>query len=117
MKNHDESLLLIARFRYAAVLHGEFTETGDYQKGNAQYKKLSNAFEKLSMLGSVAQTRFLDLLEDEVLSVRVWAAAYALQFAPDQAEATLSEIAQLVGHQATDARYTLIEWRAGRLKM
>ena len=44
------------------------------------------------------------------------AAAMALEFAPKESEGVLEELAAGKGLDATEARFTLQEWRAGKLK-
>ncbi|MGE3466127.1 MAG: DUF2019 domain-containing protein [Pyrinomonadaceae bacterium] len=108
---------LAIEFAEAARLHGVYTETGEYRKTNAQYHRLAGVYKELRGRGTHAQRLLLGLLESKVVSVRVWAAMYALEFAPGRAEPILEQIASgTIGHQRTDAEIVLREWKAGNLK-
>lgn len=50
------------------------------------------------------------------MSVRVWAAAHALEFAPERGEPVLSHVAAEKGILSFNARMTLEVWRAGDLR-
>lgn len=63
------------------------------------------------------QQALLELLSDPEPSVRVLAATHALTFAPEPAGAVLSELEQGADVYAVDAKYTLINFRTGRLDL
>ena len=72
---------------------------------------------ELRRRGEAEHTAFRELLNNPNLDVRGWAAAHALELAPDQAEPTLEEIAS--GPESLEefsARMVLQEWRGGRLQ-
>jgi hypothetical protein len=55
--------------------------------------ELAGIYRELREHGSAALEQMLPLLQDQDASVRGWAAAHALQFAPQQATAVLEELA------------------------
>jgi hypothetical protein len=57
------------------------------------------------------------LLDDPDMAVRMKAAAHALRWAPDRAEAVLEELAESRTNRAFEAKMTLREYRAGRMKL
>jgi HEAT repeat protein len=107
---------LVARYRSAAVSHGQATLSGDYKKANATYRVLDRAYSRLGTLGDDGQRALIQLLSDPDPSVRKWAARYLLFLEPHAAEKALMEVAELPGIIGFGAGITLREWRAGRLK-
>jgi Domain of unknown function (DUF2019) len=60
--------------------------------------------------------RLLPLLNHADVAVRAWTAAHALEFAPDEGERVLEEIATIdQGILGFDAQQTLSVWREGGL--
>ena len=105
----------IRRYREAAEAHGEATKTGDASRANASHDIIASVYRELRASGQ--ESCLLVLLDDTNVSVRAWAAAHALEFAPEVGEPVLSAVVEedagLVGF---DAEMTLREWRAGRLR-
>ncbi|UJR80150.1 DUF2019 domain-containing protein [Sandaracinus amylolyticus] len=62
------------------------------------------------------RVELVDLLVDEDLGVRLWAATHLLPIEPSRAEPTLEELCREPGLLGFDARKVLEEWRAGRLR-
>ena len=62
-----------------------------------------------------AQQSLLSLLDHADANVKVWAAARALEFAPNKAERVLDELRHGTGIASLNAEYTLREWRKGTL--
>ena len=58
----------------------------------------------------------LALLDHPDTSVRAWAAAHALEFAPAEGEPVLEEIASGADILAFNAEMTLTVWREGELR-
>jgi hypothetical protein len=72
---------------------------------------------ELRTRGVEGRAALIGLLEHPASEVRVWAASDVLEFAPDKAEPILEVLAESGKPSAAfDARATLEEWRAGRLK-
>lgn len=104
---------LVARYALAAKVHGEATVTGG-QPANKEADFIAAAYRELRRRGS--ESALLSLLESEDENVSGWAAAHALEFAPEQSEPVLVRLAESPGLLGFDARMTLREWRAGRLR-
>lgn len=72
---------------------------------------------ELRARGLDAQRHLLSLLDDPDPGTRCWAAASVLEFAPDDGERVLTELAkapnELIGFSA---EMTLEQWRAGTFK-
>ena len=83
---------LIAVYREAAKIHRAASREGDHEKANPAYERLAGLMREWRRRGEAEHTAFLELLNDPSLDVRGWAAAHALEFAPDQAEPILEEI-------------------------
>ena len=109
---------LIRQYEDAATMIGVYTESGDYKKGDREYIRLKDAYREIRRHGREGQSRHLSLLDSDVLSVRVWAAAHALEYAPEVAEPVLEYLSKNApGIQQLNAEMTLREWRAGRLSL
>ncbi len=109
---------LTARIEKAASLHGQATERGDYRVGNKQYDLLVSLHKELKRRGGEGRAAILSLMRSADIGVRLWAATFALRFAPEQAALVLEEIAR--GPRSTTrftAEVTLEEWRKGNLKL
>lgn len=104
----------IGEYTEAAIAHGLATNTGDSRSANAAHDRIASIYRALRAEGE--RERLLPLLDHRELSVRCWAAAHALEFAPEQAEPILEFVAKheagLVGFSA---KQTLVVWRTGEL--
>jgi hypothetical protein len=108
---------LIESYRHEAALHGRATDSGDSNAANRAAGQLARVYAELQRLGGDARRSLLPLLHDEDSSIRLWAAAHALEFAPSEGETALESLAATaVGFVRTDATMTLKEWREGRLR-
>ena len=102
---------LVARYASAAKLAGQLD---DIRAQNRAADELSLIHAELRSRGDGALDKLLPLVESSDRSVRLWAASHTL---PDErAELVLESIAAGPGLDAVTAKYTLIEWRAGRLR-
>lgn len=84
---------------------------------NAAADCVAGVYRLLRTRGSESQSLLLPLLSHPNIKVRQWAAAHALEFEPTAGERALTEIAG--GERplfAFEAKITLREWRAGRLR-
>ncbi|MFG0275815.1 MAG: DUF2019 domain-containing protein [Phycisphaerales bacterium] len=107
----------MADYKEAARLHGEFTESGDHKATNKAHDKIATIYAELRHRGEDAQRKLLPLLRDRDPSVRCWAAAHALDFAPHEGAPVLQSLAQnQCGFLGFGAKMTLREWEAGRLR-
>jgi hypothetical protein len=104
---------LIAQYHDAARQHGSAKNS---KTANKAARQLAVTYRQIRELGSVACEGLLAFLVDDDSSVRSWAAAHALEFAPEKGEATLEALASgPPGPIRANATMTLREWRAGRL--
>lgn len=98
----------------AAVGHGRATVVGDSKSANEAHDRLAAIYRELRQEGQ--RERLLSLLHHAEVAVRIWAAAHALEFAPDEGEHVLKEIAATdQGILGLDAQQTLSVWRDGEL--
>lgn len=108
---------LVRRYSIAAAAHGAAKESGSYKKANKQHDIIAGIYRELRARGLEAQLALLDLLDDPNPSVRGWAAAHALEFAPARGELVLRELARrMPGLIGLGAEMTLREWRKGALR-
>jgi hypothetical protein len=105
---------LISLYIDAATNHALESESGDPEAANKNYQVITEVYGELRSRS--AEHAMLPLLSHENMSVRGWAATHALEFAPEAGETQLQTIAQGRGIAAFDARMTLREWHAGRLR-
>jgi hypothetical protein len=108
---------LISQYAEAAAAHGQGSWDGNYKKANRNYDIVANIRRELMERGEEGRMALLELLNHPDPHVRTSAAAYALQFAPERAEAVLVEVGQSdVGIVSFTAEMTLEQWRKGELK-
>lgn len=106
---------LIARYRAAAVRHGEGKSPRTVNKAADE---IASVYRELRALGADAVARLLPLFDDPSASVRCWAAAHTLDYVPERATNVLEAMAVEGPTPAIriDAEMTLRMWRAGRLR-
>jgi hypothetical protein len=114
-KKAIDTSCLVARYRAAAAAHGAATERGDYRVANRNHDVIAEAYRELRRRGEQAQLELLVLLDDIDAHVRAWAAAHALEFAPDQGERVLRRLAKDRSAAGLSAEMTLREWAKGSL--
>jgi hypothetical protein len=115
MLDVDTEQLIIA-YREAAKRHGEATTQGDHKAANESAELIAAIYSEIKRRGLDAKRQLLPLLHDLIPAVRLWAASHALEFSPNEGEITLEQISKNQGFLAFDAKMTLKEWRAGRLR-
>jgi hypothetical protein len=104
----------VSAYAGAAAAHGRATVEGDSKRANDAHDRLAAVYRELRDEGQ--RGRLLPLLSHADVAVRVWAAAHALEFAPDQGERVLEQIAATEqGILGFDAKQTLNVWRQGDL--
>jgi hypothetical protein len=105
---------IVSRYVDAAAAHHQATLAGDSKRGNVQHDIVASAYRELRRRGDEDVLRLL--LEHANPGVRGWAAAHALEFAPDEGRHVLEELAQASGIEGFNAEMTLQTWREGTLK-
>ena len=106
---------LVAAYRAAAVAHGRATNDGDHRAANRHHDIVAAIYRELRKRGDSARRELLPLLDDIDPYVRAWAAAHALDFAPDRGERVLRRLAESPGAIGLSAEMTLREWAKGSL--
>ncbi len=108
---------VLSEYRRAAATHREASQDGNYKLANRNVRVLQSCYREIRTRGEAAKQEFLTLLDNSDEGVRLWAAANALEFAPERGEPVLTELEASGTHGLirTDAHYTLEEWRRGRL--
>jgi hypothetical protein len=104
---------LIARYADAAKRHGAATVSGS-RPANEEADLIAAVYRELRRRNS--EDALLRLLESGDDGVRCWAAAHALEFAPEHGEPVLVRLADSPGLLGFTAEMTLREWRRGRLR-
>lgn len=111
IKNLEEALIC---FKENAIIHGECTQNGDYKRGNKSHKNIINAIKYIS-----AEHKYEiiePLLEDNNLSVRIWAAYALLHVNTPKAVKALKEIVKTdSGIMGFNAEMTLDEFKKGNI--
>jgi hypothetical protein len=113
--NDEQVQKALDQFLEAAEKHTLATEEGDYQTANANHELIRVAIDELD--GGNRRDALLSFLEHPNFGVQVWASASLLKRFPDEAISALERIAALDGIIAFNAKMTLQEWRAGRLRL
>jgi hypothetical protein len=92
------------------------SESGQHRVANRNHDLIIGIAEELRNRGRAGEQILRELLKDNDLAVRVWAARHCLPFAATFAEQVLQEAA--IGPPSLcqlSAAMTLKEWKAGRL--
>jgi hypothetical protein len=77
----------VSAYVEASAAHGRATVEGDSKSANDAHDRLAAVYRELRDEGQ--RERLLPLLNHADVAVRAWAAAHALEFAPDQGERVL----------------------------
>lgn len=107
---------LIQEFIKNAILHGQYTLSGEYRKANMVYGKIIELINQLIIIDP--KYNFLEqLLDHPDDSVKIFSATEMLfTDKNNRAEKVLKRISKKMGLLAFNARMVLLEWKAGRLK-
>jgi hypothetical protein len=106
---------LLSRYAEAAATHRSALAAGSTNQANQAADTIATVYRALRDRGPDAQRLLLGLLDHPDPAVRVWAGAHALEFAPDQGEPVLEELAGHEGVVGLNAETTLEVWRSGDL--
>ncbi|MFY0523058.1 DUF2019 domain-containing protein [Archangium gephyra] len=108
---------LIEMTRTASAERWRAINAGRPKDGNRMFDLLVAIRRELRTRGLEAQRRLMGLLDDPDPGTRCWAAVSVLEFAPEEGERVLAELAKLpdslVGFSA---EMTLEQWKAGTFK-
>jgi hypothetical protein len=108
---------LLAQYADAALTHRKASRDGKHKIANHAYDRLSAVVRELRERGPDAQKALLQLLHDERIEVRGWAAAHALEFDSERAASVLEAIAAgPASLEEFSAKMVLQQWRGGNLQ-
>jgi hypothetical protein len=107
---------IVQTYFEAATEHGRASETADSSAGNQPAQVVAAAYGELRTRGPEAQRALLVLLDHPDAGVRSWAAAHALDFAPEEGEPVLEDLARAADVVGFNAKMTLEAWKRGELK-
>jgi Domain of unknown function (DUF2019) len=113
--SHADIEELTTAYAKAASEHGAATAAGNPDRANECHDMVASVYRELRARGPDAQRALLPLIGYADDAVRYWAASHALEFAPDQGEPVLAELARSRGLSAFNAKMTLREWQKGNL--
>lgn len=105
-------------YRAGAIARETAIETGRHRVANRLFDNLALLSKELRARGDAGEQLLLELLSDEIPAVRVSAAISALPFAAERAQVVLALASE--GPPSSlrfTAEMTLVEWRAGRLRL
>jgi hypothetical protein len=105
---------LVQEYERAAVAYGQALAAANRRAANRAHDRIANAYRELRRRAEASH--LIPLLKRENENVRACAAAHALEFAPEQGEPVLMELAARPGRVRTPAEYALKAWREGTLK-
>ena len=106
---------IISAYKAAAKLHGESTRSGNSDKANQAHDELQQLLKQITELGCDKDLQ--DLFNDEEAWVQLWAAVHTLEVNEKLACQKLQTISDAsIPLLSMNARYTLKEWKAGKLK-
>lgn len=112
-KSNEE---LIRLYEKAAHDHRQATDRGEPKAGNKAADLVATIYHELRKRGPAAQSLLLPLLETADSGVRGWAAAHALEFAPEKGEPVLEALSNEPRLLGFSAKTTLKVWKEGNLK-
>jgi hypothetical protein len=107
---------LAALYEDAAAEHGRGMSQGTPKETNRAADLIAAIYRELRRRDDDSNKAILPLLLSDNPSVRCWAGAHALEFAPEQGRAILEDLARQSGQVAFSARMTLKVWREGKLR-
>lgn len=107
---------LFKQYKNAASMHGEGRKQGDLKVTNRAADTVASVYRELRRRGGDVRQAILPLLLSDHPSIRGWAAAHALEFAPEQGQPILESLAKENGLIGLSALMTLKVWREGNLR-
>jgi|ERR1051326_7866689 hypothetical protein len=105
---------LVRLYETSASEHGRANRQNDFRAGKPAAHKIVAIYKVIKSRGLDHQRLLLPLLLSNDNGVRSWAACHALEFAPNQGESTLLDLAKLDGLEGFNAKMTLKAWREAR---
>ncbi len=106
---------LVTAYADAATRYGRALSSYNFKEANRQADRISQLYLALRERGAEDRRALLPLLNHIEFGVRLWAAAHALEFAPELAEPVLDKLMSTQGLPSQIAAATLREWHSGDL--
>jgi len=106
---------LVGMFKKAAQAQGESLEEGKSRAANKQNDIIRALKKEFKRRGNEGLSAVLHMTGDKAKWVRLFAAGFALRFAPRKAEPVLKELTLLQGDCGFIAQMLLKYWREGTL--
>jgi hypothetical protein len=107
---------LVRLYEEAASQHRKGIEEGTPKVANRAANGVAAAYRELRRRGGNTRDALLPLLLSDDPGVQGWAAAHALEFAPERGRAVLEFLAQKEGSIGFSALMTLKVWHEGTLR-
>lgn len=105
---------LLNSYRMHVILYELEDIQGNSKSVNQEYKKIMQAYDDLKSVSKLSE--LLKLLQDENESVQLWSATHSLEIDALKASTMLTQLLKSENPRiALSAKYTLLEWKAGRL--
>jgi hypothetical protein len=109
---------LIEKYRISSAKHGSALEAAKPKAANKEFDTILALKKELRSRGEEGWQRLRPLLQAQEQGTRYWAAAFLLDFVPDEAERVLSELASIPkSFVGLSAELTLNKWKNGTLKL
>jgi hypothetical protein len=112
---HLSAEKLVSAYADAATRYGRALSSYDFKEANRQADRISELYLALRRRGDEDRFALLPLLNHIEFGVRLWAAAHALEFAPELAEPVLDRLMRAKGLPSQIAAATLRDWHSGEL--
>lgn len=112
---HLSATKLVTAYADAATRYGRALSSYNFREANRQADRISELYLALRERGAKDRLALLPLLNHIEFGVRLWAAAHALEFAPDLAEPVLDKLMRVQGLPSQVAAATLRDWHSGDL--
>jgi hypothetical protein len=107
---------LVRLYERAAAEHGRGMLEGTPKETNRAADTIAAIYRELRGRDNQSRQAILPLLLSDNASVRGWAGAHAMEFAPEQGRAILEDLAKEKGLIAFSAVMTLKVWGEGKLR-
>lgn len=108
---------LIEKTRVLSAERMRAIYAGKPKDGNRMFDLLVAIHRELRARGIEALRQLLVLLDDPDLGTRCWAATAVMEFAPEEGERVLADLAKNAGGLVgSSAEWALEEWKAGNFK-
>ena len=107
---------LIEEYIKLAIEHGETTLSGDFKTGNKAHSRMMKIIDKIKLSESEIRKQFMNLMNHENDSVKIWTAVTLLKTCEKDALSVLKRVAEKSKDIfALNAKMTIDAWHKGML--